>query len=94
MANTWAFTDWVYRPRRPEELDVAKGGGVTFRQGAHQFDILRYLCGGLARSVRAKTFDFDASRPTVGAHVAFVDFARSRVPIQLVLAHGTSTHEP
>ena len=75
MANTWGFTDWVYRPRRPEELDVAKGGGVTFRQGAHQFDILRFLCGGLARSVRAKTFDFDPARSTVGAHVAFVDFA-------------------
>lgn len=75
MANTWCFTDWVYRPRRPEELEVAKGGGVTFRQGAHQFDILRFLCGGLARSVRAKTFDFDPARPTVGAHVAFVDFA-------------------
>ena len=75
MANTWCFTDWVYRPRRPEELEVAKGGGVTFRQGAHQFDILRFLCGGLARSVRAKTFDFDRSRPTTGAHVAFVDFA-------------------
>ena len=75
MANTWCFTDWVYRPRRPEELAVAKGGGVTFRQGAHQFDILRFLCGGLARTVRAKTFDFDRERPTVGAHVAFVDFA-------------------
>ena len=75
MANTWCFTDWVYRPRRPEELEVAKGGGVTFRQGAHQFDILRFLCGGLARSVRAKTFDFDPARPTIGAHVAFVDFA-------------------
>lgn len=75
MANTWCFTDWVYRPRRPDELDVAKGGGVTFRQGAHQFDILRFLCGGLARSVRAKTFDVDPARPTAGAHVAFVDFA-------------------
>lgn len=75
MANTWCFTDWVYRPRRPEELDVAQGGGVTFRQGAHQFDILRLLCGGLARTVRAKTFDFDAVRSTIGAHAAFVDFA-------------------
>jgi phthalate 4,5-cis-dihydrodiol dehydrogenase len=75
MANTWYFTDWVYRPRRPEELEVAKGGGVTFRQGAHQFDILRLLCGGRARSVRAKTFDLDPARSTVGAHVAFVDFA-------------------
>ena len=75
MANTWCFTDWVYRPRRPEELDLAKGGGVTFRQGAHQLDILRLLCGGRATSVRARTFDFDPSRSTVGAHVAFVDFA-------------------
>lgn len=75
MANTWCFTDWVYRPRRPEELDVAKGGGVTFRQGAHQLDILRLLCGGRAASVRAKTFDFDPSRSTVGAHTVFVDFA-------------------
>ena len=74
MANTWCFTDWVYRPRRPEELEVGKGGGVTFRQGAHQFDILRLLCGGRARSVRAKTFDLDPSRATVGAHVAFIDF--------------------
>ncbi len=75
MANTWCFTDWVYRPRRPEELEIEKGGGVTFRQGAHQLDILRLLCGGLARTVRAKTFDFDSSRPTVGAHAAFIDFA-------------------
>ena len=74
MANTWCFTDWVYRPRRPDELDVAQGGGVTFRQGAHQFDILRLLCGGLARTVRAKIFDFDSERSTVGAHIAFVDF--------------------
>ena len=74
MANTWCFTDWVYRPRRPGELDLGKGGGVTFRQGAHQLDILRLLCGGLAKSVRARTFDFDSSRPTVGAHVVFVDF--------------------
>jgi len=75
MVNTWCFTDWIYRPRRPEELDISKGGGVTFRQGAHQFDIMRLLCGGLARTVRAKTFSFDASRDTIGAHVAFVDFA-------------------
>ena len=75
MANTWCYSDWVYRPRRPEELDIAQGGGVTFRQGAHQFDILRLLCGGLARTVRAKTFDFDPARPTLGAFTAFVDFA-------------------
>ena len=74
MVNTWCYTDWIYRPRRPEELDIAKGGGVTFRQGAHQFDILRLLCGGMARSVRARTFDWDPHRPAIGAHVAYLDF--------------------
>ena len=74
MVNTWCFTDWVYRPRRPDELDAAQGGGVTFRQGAHQFDILRLLCGGRARSVRAKAFDWNPQRQTVGAHIAFIDF--------------------
>jgi phthalate 4,5-cis-dihydrodiol dehydrogenase len=62
MVNTWCYTDWMYRPRRPEELDHQLGGGVTFRQGAHQFDIIRYLCGGLASSVRAKTFDMDPAK--------------------------------
>ena len=74
MVNTWCFSDWVQRPRRPDELDVAQGGGVTFRQGSHQFDILRLLCGGRARSVRAKAFDWNRERPTVGAHIAFIDF--------------------
>ncbi|MDQ6619323.1 MAG: Gfo/Idh/MocA family oxidoreductase, partial [Pseudomonadota bacterium] len=74
MVNTWCFTDWMYRPRRPEELEVDRGGGVTFRQGSHQFDILRLLCGGEARSIRASTFDWDPQRRSVGAHVAFLDF--------------------
>ena len=33
MIHTWNFTDWVYRPRRPDELLLDAGGGVTFRQG-------------------------------------------------------------
>jgi phthalate 4,5-cis-dihydrodiol dehydrogenase len=74
MANTWCYTDWVQRPRRPAELDPAAGGGVTFRQGAHQFDILRLLCGGMARSIRARSFDWDPQRRTVGAHTAWIDF--------------------
>ena len=74
MVHTWCYSDWVYRPRRADELSVQQGGGVTFRQGAHQFDILRLLCGGRARSVRAKAFDWDPQRRTVGAHVAFIDF--------------------
>ncbi len=74
MVNTWCYTDWMYRPRRAEELDHQLGGGVTFRQGSHQFDIIRYLCGGLASSVRAKTFDMDPERSGIGAHTVFIDF--------------------
>ncbi|VXC92183.1 putative 4,5-dihydroxyphthalate dehydrogenase [Burkholderia sp. 8Y] len=74
MVNTWCYTDWVYRPRRPDELDDREGGGVTIRQGAHQFDIIRLLCGGKASSVRAKTFDWDPQRRATGAHTVFIDF--------------------
>jgi len=74
MVNTWCYTDWMYRPRREEELDHRLGGGVTYRQGAHQFDIIRYLCSGLARSVRAKTFNMDPQRSGIGAHSVFIDF--------------------
>src|SRR5215211_4626742 len=52
MIHAMYYTDFLYRPRRPEELDTAKGGGVVFSQAAHQVDIVRLLCGGKARSVR------------------------------------------
>jgi phthalate 4,5-cis-dihydrodiol dehydrogenase len=68
------FTDFVYRPRRPEEMDAAAGGGAVFSQGAHQVDIARLLAGGRAKSVRATVGDWDAQRPTEGAYAAFVDF--------------------
>jgi phthalate 4,5-cis-dihydrodiol dehydrogenase len=74
MIHTWNYTDWIYRPRRPDEFDIAKGGGVTFRQGSHQFDIIRLLGGGLVRSVRAVTYDWDPQRSAVGAHTVFMQF--------------------
>ena len=46
MINTLNYTDFVYRPRRPEELDTAQGGGAIFSQAAHQVDIVRLLGGG------------------------------------------------
>ena len=74
MIHTWNFTDWMYRPRRPDELEIALGGGVTFRQGSHQFDIIRLLGGGLVKSVRAQTFDWDPNRRSIGAHTVFMQF--------------------
>ncbi|WKL14403.1 Gfo/Idh/MocA family oxidoreductase [Comamonas testosteroni] len=74
MVNTWCYSDWMHRPRRASEFDVAQGGGVTFRQGSHQFDVLRLLCGGRARSVRARTFDWHPERRSIGAHSVWIDF--------------------
>ncbi len=74
MVQTWNYTDWMYRPRRPDELDVGLGGGVTFRQGSHQVDIVRLLGGGMVRSVRASTFDWDPDRASIGAHTIFLQF--------------------
>ena len=74
MVHNWQYGAWLYQPRTPEELDTALGGGATFRQGAHQFDILRLIGGGLVRSVRAMTGAWDPDRPTEGAHTAFMEF--------------------
>ena len=62
MISAQIYTDFLYRPRRPEELDTAQGGGVVFSQGAHQIDIVRLFGGGMVRSVRALTGAWDASR--------------------------------
>jgi phthalate 4,5-cis-dihydrodiol dehydrogenase len=75
MLHTWHFTDWMYRPRLPAELDVEQGGGPVFRQASHQVDIVRYIAGGLVRSVRANVVQLDVERGAPGAYTAFLEFA-------------------
>lgn len=75
MLHTFNYTDFLYRPRRPEELDTSQGGGVVFSQGAHQIDILRLLGGGMVESVQARTGNWDPRRPTEGAYTLLLDFA-------------------
>lgn len=74
MITAINYTDFLYRPRRPEELDTAQGGGVVFSQGAHQVDLVRLLAGGKARSVRAHTGAWDPMRRTEGAYSAQIAF--------------------
>jgi phthalate 4,5-cis-dihydrodiol dehydrogenase len=74
MVSAVTFTDFLYRPRRPEELDSARGGGVVFSQAAHQVDVVRRLVGAPVRSVRATTGRWDPARPTEGAYQAFMTF--------------------
>jgi phthalate 4,5-cis-dihydrodiol dehydrogenase len=74
MITALNFTDFLYRPRRLEELDTMQGGGAVFNQAPHQVDIVRLLGGGRVKSVRAVTGAWDSARPTEGAFAALLTF--------------------
>ena len=74
MINSFNYTNFLYRPRRPEELDTSKGGGILFNQVPHQIDTARLIGGGRVRSVRAQASVLDPLRPTEGSCVAFLQF--------------------
>jgi phthalate 4,5-cis-dihydrodiol dehydrogenase len=74
MINSFNYTNYLYRPRRPEELDTSKGGGILFNQVPHQVDTARVLGGGLVRSVRAHTNVLDLARPTEAGCMALLQF--------------------
>src|SRR6185295_11064202 len=74
MIHAANYTDYLYRLRRPEELDTALGGGAVFNQAAHQVDIVRLLGGGWVKSVRAITGAWDRDRPAEGAYAALLKF--------------------
>jgi phthalate 4,5-cis-dihydrodiol dehydrogenase len=88
MIHTLNYTDWMYRPRRPDELDIAQGGGVTFRQGSHQFDVIRLLGGGMVKSVRATVFDWDQNRSSIGSHVVYLQFANGAAATAVYNGYG------
>jgi phthalate 4,5-cis-dihydrodiol dehydrogenase len=74
MITAMNFTDFLYRPRRPEELRNDLGGGVVFNQAPHHVDVVRLLGGGRVRSVRAMTGAWDRERPVDGAYSALLTF--------------------
>jgi len=74
MITALNFTDFLYRPRRPEELDTSRGGGAVYNQAAHHVDTVRLLGGGRLKSVRAQTGAWDAARRTEGAYSALLTF--------------------
>jgi phthalate 4,5-cis-dihydrodiol dehydrogenase len=74
MITALNFTDFLYRPRRAEELNTALGGGAVFNQAAHQVDIVRLIAGARAKSLRALTGVWDRERPTEGAYSALLTF--------------------
>lgn len=74
MIHALNYTDYLYRPRRPEELVTEEGGGAVFSQAAHQVDIARMLAGERPTRLRAALGRWDPSRPTEGAYSALLWF--------------------
>src|ERR1700730_18629040 len=72
--NIWSYSDWMLRPRTADELDLAQGGGIPYRQGPHQVDTVRLLGGGMLRSVRAQVGQWMPERPIPGFYSAFLEF--------------------
>ncbi|MEE9194389.1 MAG: Gfo/Idh/MocA family oxidoreductase [Alphaproteobacteria bacterium] len=74
MIHSWRFVDWLYRPRTAEEMTPGWGQGILWRQGPHQFDIIRTIGGGLMRSVRGMTGAWDPARNVTGAYTVYFEF--------------------
>ncbi len=74
MLHHWRYQSWIYSPRTPEELTPEWGGGILWRQGGHQLDLLRTIGLGMVRSVRGSAQVWDATRHVPGAHSAFFEF--------------------
>jgi phthalate 4,5-cis-dihydrodiol dehydrogenase len=74
MVTTLNYTDFLYRPRRPEELETSRGGGIAFNQITHQIDMVRAIANANVRSLRANVGRLDDSRPTEGNSAVFLEF--------------------
>lgn len=74
-----AYTNFMYRPRRPEELDGAQGGGILYNQLPHQIEMVRTIATAPVRTIRATAGVWDPARPVEGALAAFLTFADGAV---------------
>ncbi|KAF1023061.1 MAG: putative 4,5-dihydroxyphthalate dehydrogenase [Paracidovorax wautersii] len=74
MVHALNYTDYLMRPRRPEELDTRAGGGAVFSQAAHHVDVVRLLAGSRATRLRSALGNWDRQRPTEGAYSALLWF--------------------
>lgn len=81
--NILAYSDWMLRPRSPDELDPTQGGGIPYRQGPHQIDTVRVLGGGKLASVRGMTGQWMPERQIPGYYSAYLEF-EDGTPVTLV----------
>jgi phthalate 4,5-cis-dihydrodiol dehydrogenase len=74
LIHAFGFTDFLYRPRRPAELQRELGGGVVFSQASHQIDLVRRIAGAPIDRVRGWIGNWDPARAADGAYTAMIMF--------------------
>jgi phthalate 4,5-cis-dihydrodiol dehydrogenase len=83
-----SYTDWMLRPRTPDELDFSQGGGVPYRQGPHQLDTVRLLGGGMMKSVRAHIGQWMPERSIPGYYNGHFEFEDGTVATAIHNGYG------
>lgn len=68
------YTNFLYRPRRADELDPRSGGGIMMNQVPHQVDMIRALVQAPITSVRASSTALDPARAVEGSCAALLFF--------------------
>jgi predicted dehydrogenase len=74
--NTMNYNFFNVQPWPTSELKMWRGD--LYNQGPHQMDIVRYLGGGMVRSVRAQML-WDSLRDVAGGYSAFIEFHNGTV---------------
>lgn len=75
LIHAFKFSDFLYRPRRPAELNRELGGGVVFSQASHQIDIVRRIASAPVNRVRGWIGDWDEERSADGAFTGMLTFS-------------------
>jgi phthalate 4,5-cis-dihydrodiol dehydrogenase len=86
--NVFSYHDWLLKARKPEDLDVAEGGGVVYRAAPHQIDTIRLIGGGLLKTVRGTHAKWMAERAAPGYSAAYAEFTDGTPAVLIQNAYG------
>jgi phthalate 4,5-cis-dihydrodiol dehydrogenase len=88
--SSWNYNDWLIRALTPTEVDTfGHGSGPVLRQGPHQTDIVRFLGGGMVRSVKAMVGRWEPNFPkTESNYSALLDFEDGTMATMAFNAQG------
>ncbi len=89
QVNNWYYKPWLSAPRIATEVDSQYGGGVLYRQGPHQTDVIRCIGGGIVTSVRGVAGRFHPAFPdTEGNYTAFLEFDNGAAATMVFNGYG------